>query len=65
MDREIQGDLPARGLGYVDISSVSYRGYPETELMTTYLSCGQMSHPEVCVAMVNHALAQPQSLPLG
>ena len=30
----VQGDPSARGLGYVDISSVSYRGYPETELMS-------------------------------
>ena len=29
-----QGDLSARRLGYVDISSVSYGGYPQTELMT-------------------------------
>ena len=32
---DIQGDPSARGLGYVDISSVSYQGHPETELMST------------------------------
>ena len=31
----IEGDPSACGLGYVDISSVSYRGYPEMELMST------------------------------
>ena len=31
----IQGDPSARGLGYVDISSVSYQGYPGTELMSS------------------------------
>ena len=30
----LQGDPSARGLGYVGISSVSYRGYRETELMS-------------------------------
>ena len=38
LDPFLQGDQSARGLGYVDISSVSYGGYPETELMTTYPS---------------------------
>ena len=31
----VQGDPCARRLGYVDISSVSYRCYTETKLMTT------------------------------
>ena len=31
----VEGDPSACGLGYVDISSVSYRGYPETEMMST------------------------------
>ena len=31
----IQGDPSACGKGYVDISSDSYRGYPETVLMST------------------------------
>ena len=31
----IQGDTTARRLGYVGISSVSYQGYPVTELMST------------------------------
>ena len=31
----LQGDRFARGLGYVGVSSFSYRGYPETELMST------------------------------
>ena len=31
----VQGDPSACGKGYVDISSDSYRGYPETELMPT------------------------------
>ena len=31
----LHGDQSARGLGYVDISSVSYRCYPERELRTT------------------------------
>ena len=31
----LQGDPSACGKGYVDISSDSYRGYPETELMST------------------------------
>ena len=31
----LQGGPSARGLGYVDISSDSYRGYPEMELMST------------------------------
>ena len=31
----VQGDPSARRLGYVDISSVSYGGYPETELLAT------------------------------
>ena len=35
MGPDIRGDPSARRLGYVDISSVSYRGYPETELMPT------------------------------
>ena len=30
----LQGDPSARGLGYVDINSVSYRGYPEMEMMS-------------------------------
>ena len=30
----IQGDLSARRLGYVGTGSVSYRGYPEMELMS-------------------------------
>ena len=32
---ELQGGPSARGLGYVDISSVSYQGYPGTKLMST------------------------------
>ena len=32
---QVQGDPSAHGLGYVDINSVSYGGYPETKLMTT------------------------------
>ena len=31
----VQGVASAGGLGYVDISSVSYGCYPETELMIT------------------------------
>ena len=31
----LQGDPSAHGLGYVDISLVLYKGYPEMELMTT------------------------------
>ena len=31
----VQGDPAAHRLGYVDISSFSCEGYPETELMTT------------------------------
>ena len=34
LEIEVEGDPSARGLGYVDISYVSYRGYPEMELMS-------------------------------
>ena len=32
---DVQDDPSASRLGYVGISSVSYQGYPETELMST------------------------------
>ena len=35
---QLQGHPSARGLGYVDISSISSICYPETEMMTTQLS---------------------------
>ena len=35
VDSFIQGDPSARRLDYVDISSVSYQSYPESELMPT------------------------------
>ena len=31
---EVQGESGGLGLGYVDINSVSFRGYPETEPLT-------------------------------
>ena len=40
-----EGDPSTCGLGYVDISSVSYIGYPGTELMTTYPSPGADGSP--------------------
>ena len=36
LNREfVQGDPSACGKGYVEISSDSYRGYPDMELMST------------------------------
>ena len=32
MSKLLQGDPSAHGLGYVDINTVSFGGYPETEL---------------------------------
>ena len=43
----VQGDSSACGLGYVDINSVSFRGYPKTELSQHNAVCvrEQMGHP--------------------
>ena len=43
--RHIQGDPSARGLGYVDINSVSFGGYPETDLSQHNPVHEQMGHP--------------------
>ena len=41
----VQGDSGGLGLGYVDINSVSFGGYPETELSQHNPVCEQMGHP--------------------
>ena len=41
----LQGDSGGLGLGYVDISSVSFRGYPETELSQHNPVRDHQNHP--------------------
>ena len=41
----IQGDSGGLGLGYVDINSVSFRGYPETELSQHNPVRDHQNHP--------------------
>ena len=41
----LQGDPSARGLGYVDIKSVSFGGYLETKLIQHNPVRKQMGHP--------------------
>ena len=41
----LQGDPSVRGLGYVDIKSVSFGGYLETELSQHNPARKQMGHP--------------------
>ena len=42
---QVQGGPSARGLGYVDINSVSFSGYLETELSQQNTFRKQMGHP--------------------
>ena len=41
----VQGDSGGLGLGYVDINSVSFRGYPETELSQHNPVRDHQTHP--------------------
>ena len=43
----VQGDSGGLGLGYVDINSVSFRGYPETELSQHTPVRDHQTHPVV------------------
>ena len=43
----VQGDSGALGLGYVDINSVSFGGYPETELSQHNPVRDHQNHPIV------------------
>ena len=45
--KHIQGDPSARGLGYVDINSISLGGYPEAELSQHNPVREQMCHPVI------------------
>ena len=46
----LEGDPSACGLGYVDINSVSFGGYPETELSQHNQVRDQQTHPVVLFA---------------
>ena len=45
MSQLVQGESGGLGLGYVDINSVSFGGYPETELSQQNQVREEMGHP--------------------
>ena len=54
----LQGDSGGLGLGYVDINSVSFGGYPETELSQHNPVRDHQNHP-VVPRLVEHDCSYP------
>ena len=60
---KVQGESGGLGLGYVDINSVSFGGYPETELSQHNPFRDHQTHPvqndrdQICLPSLGHSLS--------